>query len=74
MAHATGADELLAAAAEWTLEHAAEVTGLAASDISTLADWWGTTRPSMLRIGWGQERNANGGAACRAILSLPVLL
>ena len=73
MAHATGADELLAAAAEWTLEHAAAVTGLAASDISTLADWWGTTRPSMLRIGWGQERNANGGASCRAILSLPVL-
>ncbi len=28
---------------------------------------------SMLRIGWGQERNSNGGAACRAILALPVL-
>ena len=27
----------------------------------------------MLRIGWGQERNANGGAACRAILALPAL-
>ena len=27
----------------------------------------------MLRIGWGQERNANGGAACRSILALPVL-
>jgi len=72
-AHATGADEFLAAAAEWTVERAAEVTGLEESDIVTLADWWGTTRPSMLRIGWGQERNANGGAACRAILSLPVL-
>ena len=27
----------------------------------------------MLRIGWGMERNANGGAACRAMLALPVL-
>jgi len=72
-AHATGVHEFLAAAAQWAVERAAEVTGLAATDIVTLADWWGTTRPSMLRIGWGQERNANGGASCRAILSLPVL-
>ena len=72
-AHADGAEELLAGAAAWTLDRAAEVTGLDAADIATLAEWWGRTRPSMLRIGWGQERNANGGAACRAILSLPVL-
>lgn len=72
-AHADGVDEFLAAADEWTLERAAEETGLAADDIRTLADWWGTTRPSMLRIGWGTERNANGGAGCRAVLALPVL-
>jgi anaerobic selenocysteine-containing dehydrogenase len=72
-AHAEGADEFLDASSEWTLDRAAAVTGLAADDIATLADWWGQTRPSMLRIGWGQERNANGGAACRAILALPVL-
>jgi len=72
-AHASEVDEFLAAATEWPVERAAAVTGLHAADITTLADWWGTTRPSMLRIGWGQERNANGGAACRAILSLPVL-
>ncbi|MEQ1699633.1 MAG: molybdopterin-dependent oxidoreductase [Ilumatobacteraceae bacterium] len=72
-AHADGADEFLTAAAEWPVERAAAATGLEEADIVTLADWWGTTRPSMLRIGWGQERNANGGAACRAILALPVL-
>ena len=71
--HATGASDVLAHAERWTLERAAEVTGLDADDIATLAEWWGTTRPSMLRIGWGQERSANGGAACRAILALPVL-
>ena len=72
-AHSQGVDEFLAAAAEWTLERAADVTGLDAAEILLLANWWGTTRPTMLRIGWGQERNANGGASCRAILSLPVL-
>jgi anaerobic selenocysteine-containing dehydrogenase len=72
--HADGVDEFLAAAAAWPLERAAEVSGLAVDDLALLADWWADTHPAMLRIGWGQERNANGGAACRAILALPVLL
>ncbi|MFZ4717905.1 MAG: molybdopterin-containing oxidoreductase family protein [Ilumatobacteraceae bacterium] len=72
-AHAEGAEEFLVHAREWALDRAGAVTGLAEDDIRTLADWWGTTRPSMLRIGWGPERNANGGASCRAILALPVL-
>ena len=71
--HAEGADAFLDAAVEWTLERASDVCGLAGADIAALADWWGATRPTMLRIGWGQERNANGGAACRAVLALPVL-
>jgi anaerobic selenocysteine-containing dehydrogenase len=72
-AHSTGADEVLTQSEQWPLERAAEVTGLDEAGIAMLAEWWGTPRPSMLRIGWGQERNANGGASCRAILTLPVL-
>ena len=72
--HATGVDEFLAAAAEWTCERAAQVCGLAVADIEQLADWWAATPLTLLRYGWGQERNANGGAACRAILALPVLV
>ena len=71
--HADGADAFLAAASSWTLESAADTCGIDAHAIRTLAEWWGTTRPSMLRIGWGQERNGNGGAGCRAVLALPVL-
>lgn len=71
--HGTGIDEFLAAAAEWPLDRAAATTGLAAADIAMLAEWWATTTPTMLRYGWGQERNANGGASCRAILALPLL-
>jgi anaerobic selenocysteine-containing dehydrogenase len=68
-----GAEVFLEEAARWPVERAADVCGLAAEDIERFADWYGSTRPAMLRIGWGQERNANGGAACRAILALPAL-
>ncbi len=71
--HAEGWEEFLVTAREWSLERASEVTGLAVDDIRMLATWWASTRPAMLRLGWGPERNANGGAACRAILALPVL-
>lgn len=71
--HATGADDFLAASERWTLERAADVTGVPAPDIAAFADLWASTRPAMLRIGWGVERNANGGAGCRAVLALPVL-
>ena len=72
-AHATGADELLAAAAEWPVARAAEVCGIEAAAIEALADAWAATPATMLRLGWGQERNANGGASSRAILALAVL-
>lgn len=71
--HADGAAELLAEAERWPVEVAAEQCGLEADDIVRLAEWYGTTQPSMLRLGWGLERNANGGAACRAVLALPAL-
>lgn len=73
-AHTTGADELLAAAAEWSIERAAEACGLTVTDIETFVEWYGTMRPATLRSGWGQERSTNGGAACRSILALPALV
>lgn len=72
-AHATGVDELLAAAAEWPVAWAAEVCGLEPAAIEAVADAWAATPATMLRLGWGQERNANGGASSRAILALAVL-
>jgi anaerobic selenocysteine-containing dehydrogenase len=72
-AHAEGVEALLEAAAAWSVDAAAEVCGLHPDDVRRLADLWSATPATMLRIGWGPERNANGGAACRAILGLPVL-
>jgi anaerobic selenocysteine-containing dehydrogenase len=70
---ALGFAEFASAASAFSVDRAAQICGLSTSDIELFAELYGRTTPSMLRIGWGQERNANGGAACRAILALPVL-
>lgn len=72
-AHASGTDEYLDAAREWPAERAAEVCGVPAEEIRTLAELVAERRPGMLRIGWGMERNRNGGAAIRSALALWVL-
>ncbi|MGZ4724612.1 MAG: molybdopterin-containing oxidoreductase family protein [Ilumatobacteraceae bacterium] len=68
-----GADHYLAACEQWTPARAAEICGLAAADIERFAEMYGTIRPAMLRVGWGQERNRNGGSASRAVFALPAL-
>jgi anaerobic selenocysteine-containing dehydrogenase len=73
-AHATGVDAFLAGCDEWTLEQAADVTGVPASVIATVAEQWAATRPAMLRLGWGLERNRNGGSGIATALSLPLLM
>ncbi len=72
-AHATGVDEVIAAADEWTLDRTADVTGVDATDIAGFADDLASIRPAFVRIGWGLERNRNGGSSFRAVLALPVL-
>jgi anaerobic selenocysteine-containing dehydrogenase len=72
-AHTTGADALRARAAAWTLERAAEVSGLAVADLRRFADMYVQTSPALVRCGWGVERNRNGGSAVAAILALPAV-
>lgn len=73
-AHSSGVDEFLDAAQVWTLDRAADVTGVAAADIAATAEEWATTRPAMLRVGWGMERNRNGGSAITTAMALPILM
>lgn len=61
--HASGVDEFLAAADEWTIERASSVCSVSEDDIVRLGELITTTRPAMLRVGWGMERNRNGGSA-----------
>ena len=71
--HTTGAQELHAAAEPWTIGRAAEEAKIDAKALSVLAEWYGTTSPAVIRCGWGQERNRNGGGATMAILALPAV-
>ncbi len=71
--HTQGADELLDAARRWTPEAAAEICGVPAGEIVEAAEELAATRPAYFRIGWGLERNRNGGSACAAAFALPLL-
>ncbi len=71
--HADGVDEYLAVCAEWTVDRAAEVCGLEPGDITGLVDDLVAAEAPLLRVGWGMERNRNGGSAHRAVLSLWVV-
>lgn len=71
--HALGVDELRRRAEPWTFERAAEVAGLDAADLETLAQLYADTDPAVMRCGWGGERNRNGGSAIAAILALPAV-
>ena len=69
-----GFEELIASAAEYPLESAADITGIAASTIETLACEYAQTQPSVIRVGVGLERYPSGGQAIRAIDCLPALV
>ncbi|HEX5615990.1 MAG TPA: molybdopterin-dependent oxidoreductase [Acidimicrobiia bacterium] len=66
-------DAYLAAAEEWTLDRAAEVCGVTPAAIAALAADLARVHPVFVRVGWGVERNRNGGSACAAVFALPVL-
>ncbi len=66
-------DDLRAATEPWTLARAAAEAGVAETDLATFAEWYGTTSPAVIRCGWGQERNRNGGSSTMAILALPAV-
>jgi anaerobic selenocysteine-containing dehydrogenase len=72
-AHARGADRLREKALPWTFERAAAVADVPADLLETVANWYATTTPALVRCGWGQERNRNGGNSSLAILALPAV-
>lgn len=70
---ADGWEELERRADDWTFERAAEVAGVAAADIERLAAWYAEISPAVVRVGWGSERNRNGGSATAAVMALPAV-
>jgi anaerobic selenocysteine-containing dehydrogenase len=71
--HTLGAGRLRERAAEWTFERAAEVAGVDPPSLAQFAELYASRSPSLIRCGWGLERNRNGGNAAMAILALPAV-
>ncbi|MCC6165060.1 MAG: molybdopterin-dependent oxidoreductase [Acidobacteria bacterium] len=73
-AHATGVEAFRARTEPWTLDRVAAITGIPERAVARLVDLYTTIRPSLVRCGWGLERNRNGTEAVLAILALPALV
>jgi anaerobic selenocysteine-containing dehydrogenase len=71
--HSRGADRLREKAQPWTFERAAAEAGILPDRLQAFAELYAATSPALLRCGWGQERNRNGGSASLAILALPAV-
>ncbi len=71
--HADGADRLRERALEWTFERAAAEADIDAPALRRVAELYADASPALVRCGWGQERNRNGGSATMAILALPAV-
>ena len=68
--HVSGSEEFLAVCREWTLDDAADECGIDVSVFQECVDLFGAASPAMLRMGWGVERNVNGGSSMLAVFSL----
>ena len=71
--HTHNAELLREKALPWTFERAAAEADVPVELVATLADWYATWSPALIRCGWGQERNRNGGNSSLAILALPAV-
>ncbi len=72
-AHTTGVQRLREKAEPWTLDRAAEESGISTNSLRAFADLYVTSSPALVKCGWGLERNRNGGSAAAAILALPAV-
>jgi len=74
-AHTSGHEALRARVMEqWTVERAAELSGVPEADIRSLARRFAETQPAVVRLNYGLQRHAGGGAAVRAILHFVTLV
>ncbi|MBI4913053.1 MAG: molybdopterin-dependent oxidoreductase [Acidobacteria bacterium] len=72
-AHVQGFEAYRERVESWTLDRAAEVTGLAPELIQRFADLLGSLRPFTLVPGFGMQRYTHSGQTMRALLALPVI-
>jgi anaerobic selenocysteine-containing dehydrogenase len=68
-----GADALLERARAFTPARVAEICGIDAGQVESLASDYAKIRPAAIRLNYGMQRARGGGNAVRAIACLPAL-
>jgi len=71
--HVDGYEEYMALARRYGVAEAADICGVPADQVRTLAEWYATISPAAISVGNGLERNQNGGSGIRAVFALPAL-
>lgn len=71
--HTIGFEELKERVKEYPLEKVSQITEVPAETIREFARLYAGTTPSVIRVGFGMQRNSNGGMMVRAISCLPAL-
>lgn len=70
----TGFDRLVEISRKFDLNEMAKVTGLKTRDMEDFIADYVSLRPNCIMIGYGMQRQRNGGEMIRAICSLPALI
>jgi anaerobic selenocysteine-containing dehydrogenase len=73
-AHTSGFDQLKEIARKFEMNTIAKTTGLSTREVEDFIADYVSLRPSCIMIGYGMQRNRNGGEMVRAISILPVLI
>jgi len=72
--YAHGFDNLIEIAKKYDIKRAAEITGLGTSDIVQLATEIVSLRPMLIHMGFGLQRQRNGGETVRAVSMIPSIV
>ncbi|MBV8760483.1 MAG: molybdopterin-dependent oxidoreductase [Deltaproteobacteria bacterium] len=68
--HAAEVDVLRSRAADWSLEAAAREAAIDPALLDRFVELYAASSPAAIRIGYGPERNRNGGSAIAAIMAI----
>ncbi|HEY5950267.1 MAG TPA: molybdopterin-dependent oxidoreductase, partial [Kofleriaceae bacterium] len=71
--HATDVGELRERASAWSIEAAAREANLDPAALDQLVELYAAAAPAAIRLGYGLERNRNGGSAVAAVLAIPAV-
>jgi anaerobic selenocysteine-containing dehydrogenase len=72
--HTQGWSKLRERALQWSPQRAAEVCGIGADAVRSLARDYGTLSPAAIRLNYGMQRVRGGGNAARLVAILPCLV